>query len=514
MTCADLPRHRRPAVATRTCSTGRVDASAGRRSRRRARARSSGSSCRLGVSEETARLLGRGAGDAGRLAARRPQRHRCSPCSRPRPRGQLGHGRLPVARPARPAGRRRRVLRRRRRPGPRARGHDAVLRAARCCCCAPPASLVTRRPGHRRRRARRCPARPGSRVAWLTPAAAGGRPSRSRWASRSATTVCDRGRSALLGARRRLAVRPDVRGPDGSSSRPCSSSACPRGRDRRLVLVDYRALDHAWRSIMSTSHPHRRQQDVRRGPPPLDRRRPGALRRASPACSARTAPARPPCCGSWRPRSAPTRARSGAGRGPDHRARTARGPPPARLRAAGDRLPARLHRLRLRRLHGHPQGVVGPARPARARYAACSTSSASATSHRSGCARCPAASAAGSCSPRRCSATPTCWSSTSRPPASTRSSAPGCATSSVEAGQARHRGDLHPPDRGRRRAVRAGVVLDDGPGPLRRPVRDLVGQAAGRVWMADEPRPRGPARLAHRHRSLAQRRRPARRTPS
>ena len=54
-----------------------------------------------------------------------------------------------------------------------------------------------------------------------------------------------------------------------------------------------------------------------------------------------------------------------AGPGPAGAGRTHRHPPPARLPAARGRLPARLHRLRVRGLHRAAQGVDPAGRPAR-----------------------------------------------------------------------------------------------------------------------------------------------------
>ncbi len=87
--------------------------------------------------------------------------------------------------------------------------------------------------------------------------------------------------------------------------------------------------------------------------------------RASPGCSARTAPARPRCCASWPPSCARRRHRprcSAATRSDDRR--SPRDPPPPRVPAPGTRLLPGLHRPRLRRLRRHPQG---DGRPRRAR---------------------------------------------------------------------------------------------------------------------------------------------------
>ena len=78
-----------------------------------------------------------------------------------------------------------------------------------------------------------------------------------------------------------------------------------------------------------------------------------------------------------------------------------------------------------------PSSRSGPtAAPAPPRCDECSTSSASATSRRSGSVVSPAASAAGSPWPRRCSAHRSCSSSTSRRPGSTPSSGRRCAACS------------------------------------------------------------------------------------
>ena len=83
----------------------------------------------------------------------------------------------------------------------------------------------------------------------------------------------------------------------------------------------------------------------------------------------------------------------------------------------------------------------------------------------------------------------TCWSSTSRPPASTRLSAAGCATCSA--------GPASPPtvviSTHQTEDVAAlcerVVVLDGGRVLFDGSVTELVGQAAGRVWMAAERDP-------------------------
>ena len=52
------------------------------------------------------------------------------------------------------------------------------------------------------------------------------------------------------------------------------------------------------------------------------------------------------------------------------------------------------------------------------------------------------------------------------------------------------------------------IVLDRGRVRYDGPVTDLIGQAAGRVWLADEPDPAASRLLADRHRPVPQRRRP------
>ena len=52
------------------------------------------------------------------------------------------------------------------------------------------------------------------------------------------------------------------------------------------------------------------------------------------------------------------------------------------------------------------------------------------------------------------------------------------------------------------------IVLDRGRVRYDGPVTDLTGQAAGRVWLADEPDPAASGLLADRHRPVPQRRRP------
>ena len=121
----------------------------------------------------------------------------------------------------------------------------------------------------------------------------------------------------------------------------------------------------------------------------------------------------------------------GAGRGtvrdprarPRPRAQRVDDPPPPRLPSAGARLPPRLHGLRVRRLHGRAEGDRRPAGATR-RGAPGAGGGRPADRRPPGSEPCPGGSGAASGWRRLCSGRPSSWSSTSRRPASTRSS--GC----------------------------------------------------------------------------------------
>ena len=103
-------------------------------------------------------------------------------------------------------------------------------------------------------------------------------------------------------------------------------------------------------------------------------------------------------------------------------------PPTTRLRSPGDRIPTWLHRVRVRGLHGHPQGMVRPdvkaprgpsgGRPGRAHRRRDQTRR----------RPCQAGNGDESCWPRPCWDARTCSSSTSPQPDSTLSSEADCVT--------------------------------------------------------------------------------------
>ena len=97
-----------------------------------------------------------------------------------------------------------------------------------------------------------------------------------------------------------------------------------------------------------------------------------------------------------------------AGPGPGGPGRAHRHPPPARLPAAGDRVPARLHRVRVRGLHRAAQGVGRAGARGTRRCAGCSTWWGCPASAPSGSGPCPAGSGGGSRWRRRCSARRRC----------------------------------------------------------------------------------------------------------
>ena len=189
--------------------------------------------------------------------------------------------------------------------------------------------------------------------------------------------------------------------------------------------------------------------------------------------------------------------------------RAHRDPPRARLPPAGARLPRRHDRLRLRRVRRRPQGVERPRSPARARYDACWSWSASATWRPSGSPSCPAASGVGSRWPRRCSASRGSWCSTSRRPASTRRQRADLRrTLSVIGGQCAVLLSTHQTEDVAALCERV-VVLAGGTVRFDGTVTDLVATAAGRVWLCDEPGPDALRQLAHRDRTPPRRRRHA-----
>ena len=141
---------------------------------------------------------------------------------------------------------------------------------------------------------------------------------------------------------------------------------------------------------------------------------------------------------------------------------------PARLPAAGDRLPAGLHRLRVRGLHRAAQGV-DRARPRGTRKcAACSARWGCPTSARSGSGLCPAAARAGRAGPGT-----TRLTAGADPGRADHRRRPGAAGGPADRTRGDRaylgRGAVHPPDRGRRGPVRAGDRAGPRPGPLRRP---------------------------------------------
>src|SRR6185312_12549759 len=196
-----------------------------------------------------------------------------------------------------------------------------------------------------------------------------------------------------------------------------------------------------------------------------------------------------------------------AGPGPGSPGRAHRHPPPARLPAARGRLPARLHRLRLRGLHRAAQGVDpaggaarGSAPRARPGGAVRSRRQADPGHVRrpapAGLARPGAARLATGADPGR---------------ADDRGR-PGAAGGPADRarGDRAHvgRGAVHPPDRGRRGPVRARDRAGPRPGPLRRAGHRPDRPGGGPGLAGRRAGPGGERLLADRHRPVPQRRRP------
>ena len=195
-----------------------------------------------------------------------------------------------------------------------------------------------------------------------------------------------------------------------------------------------------------------------------------------------------------------------AGPGPGGLGRTHRHPPPAGLPAAGDRLPARLHRVRVRRLHRAAQGVDRAGRPARG--SAPGTRPGRAVQPRDeadpGYVRRPAAAGrAGAGTARVAAGADLGRADQRRRPGTAGHTAHGARGDRAYV----DRGAVHPPDRGCRGPVRARHRAGPRPGPLRRPGYrpDRPGRRPG---LAGRPAgPGGDRLVADRHRPLPQRRR-------
>ena len=195
------------------------------------------------------------------------------------------------------------------------------------------------------------------------------------------------------------------------------------------------------------------------------------------------------------------------GRDPQRRRRPAGDPAPARLPAAGAGLPPRLHRVRLRRLRGDPQGADRPAGPARRGTPGDRRWSGSPTSPAGGSGRSPAACGGGSAWPRPCSATPS-WSILDEP------------TAGLDPEQRLRFRDLvsrigegrtvllstHQTEDVAALCPRV-VVVDGGRTVFDGTPSALTGTADGRVWLAADRDAGGPAGLAHRGRRRPQHRR-------
>ena len=393
---------------------------------------------RVGVGEDTARLLAATpsltASWLGALAARAGVRRRSPPTRRPTALLAVPHAGADAA----GRGRRR---------GVRPAADPAHELARRRAVLAAPAAAAPR--GGRRRRprcvlavlARRCscPSEGWTAAAWLLPALALTSLTLALSAPRRRRSWAAAARAAALG--RSVARRPCA--PATATARrvrrrrPARVPRRRRRRGRRRRRASDRSRPRLGGALHDRRSSRRRRHQVASAAPGRSTASRSAPAPASPACSARTAPARPRCCGSSPPCS---RRDAGAVR--------LLGPRPG---DAGDRLAIRrrlgylpqepgFHRdftvVRVRRLRRHPQGADRPRAPATTRCAGCSTLVGLDDVARPpdpGALRRDAAP--GRRSPRPCSATPSCSSSTSRPPASTPSS--GCGSASWSPGSAR-----------------------------------------------------------------------------
>ena len=329
--------------------------------------------------------------------------------------------------------------------------------------------------------AARSRARAGRRRAWLLPALAltSGTLALATYISaagrvRRVTRLVRRGRRRERRRQRRPARRlPRRRAVRSSRCAAVATAVLVHRRDRldlgrSLVMPDDRPRDGVCKRFGRT--------------PRARRRLPRARTRASPVCSAPTARARPRCCASWRPCWRPTRDRSRIlGRDPPTRRRR----PEIRRRLGY--LPQEpgfyraLHRLRVRRLRRDPQGADRPAGAPRRGPPGARAGRARRRAQTSGSRRSPAACGAGWRSPRRCSATPSCSCSTSRPPGWTPSS--GCGSASSCHASAEDRTVLLSTHQTEDVAAlcRQVVVLDAGARRSRAPARPRRSRAGPRV---------------------------------
>ena len=223
--------------------------------------------------------------------------------------------------------------------------------------------------------------------------------------------------------------------------------------------------------------------------------------RASSDCSARTEPARRRCCACWPPCSARTRARCGSSAATQPLGATAhRDPAPARLPAAGARLPARLLGLRLPRLHGRPQGVGRPGATAGRGTPGARAGRSRRPRRPSGSGRCPGASDVGSGWPRRCSARRSCSCSTSRPTGSTPSSGYRCGTCSPRSVGPRRSSSPRTRPRTSPRCASASSCSTEGRAASTAPSATWSRPPTAGSGSTDEPDPRRSDVVAYRHR--------------
>ena len=378
-----------------------------------------------------------------------------------------GRDGVPDRRAAAAAGRRRRRLRPARRPRLRdlARRADSARSGCWCCGrwpwssrqrrCSPP-SPRSRCRGSTGRSRRGCCPRSALTLAALGLATsfgpvAVGRAGRRDLGLHRARRLAGVGRSAERVRRRRPARLPGRR------------PGRPRRRARRDAIASTSGVTNDRLQSPSTglTKAYGRKLAARR-------RHAGHSAAASPACSAPTAPARRRCCGCW-PRSC---ARAAASCGCSAATRATRAERTAIRRRLGY-LPQdpgfHQHFTAFEFVDYIATLKEWTDRDARhARSAGCCARSASTTSRTGASARSRAACAGASRSRRRCSATPSCWCSTSRPSELDPQQRLHFRELISEAAEAVRGRALDAPDRGRRRAVLARRRAARRRGRLRR----------------------------------------------